>query len=107
MCVLGHFATGATKLSTDLVYTDEQPIRTTNDVDKNEENGMRGEVVDGNADYQNENKFSDQQRLLFNLMNSVPVNQRPAVSAVLRQRQAQRIRSKSMVHHNLTVQKEG
>lgn len=50
------------------------------------------------------------QEILFDrvgLINSIPANQRQAVSAILRQRQAQRIRSKSMVHHNLNLERPG
>ena len=43
----------------------------------------------------------------YGLINSVPANQRPVVSALLQKRQAQRIRSKSVVHHNSDIQKEG
>ena len=55
-------------------------------------------------------KVPQSQEILFDrvgLINSIPANQRQAVSAILRQRQAQRIRSKSMVHHNLNLERPG
>ena len=68
---------------------------------------MKQDVIEGLDEFRNRNQLSDQQHLFPNLINSVPVNQRPAIAAVLRQRKAQRIRSKSMVHQNLTIPKEG
>ena len=86
---------------------EEGTIKTIDGGEQHEDNQMKQDVFDGHDEFHNGNQLSDQQHLLANLINSVPVNQRPAISAVLRQRQAQRIRSKSMVHQNLTIPKEG
>ena len=77
-------------------------------------------MIENRRDYENVNNDNDEnaggvrvpesQEILFDragLINSIPANQRQAVSAILRQRQAQRIRSKSMVHQNLNLEREG
>ena len=64
----------------------------------------------GNEEVRGPAKVPESQEILFDrvgLINSIPANQRQAVSAILRQRQAQRIRSKSMVHHNLNIERPG
>ena len=66
--------------------------------------------TNGNEDVRGPVKVPQSQEILFDrvgLINSIPANQRQAVSAILRQRQAQRIRSKSMVHHNLNLERPG
>ena len=78
------------------------------------------DVINDKNDYENGNdrnkqvagsfKVPESQEILFDrvgLINSIPANQRQAVSAILRQRQAQRIRSKSMVHHNMNLDLPG
>ena len=77
-------------------------------------------MIENRRDYENFNNDNEEnaggvrvpesQEILFDragLINSIPANQRQAVSAILRQRQAQRIRSKSMVHQNLNLEREG
>ena len=77
-------------------------------------------MIENRRDYEKANNENDEnsggvrvpesQEILFDragLINSIPANQRQAVSAILRQRQAQRIRSKSMVHQNLNLEREG
>ena len=77
-------------------------------------------MIENRRDYENVNNDNDEnaggvrvpesQEILLDragLINSIPANQRQAVSAILRQRQAQRIRSKSMVHQNLNLEREG
>ena len=67
-------------------------------------------INDGNEEVPGTIKVPESQEILFDragLINSIPANQRQAVSAILRQRQAQRIRSKSMVHHNLSIERPG
>ena len=64
----------------------------------------------GNEELKGSVQVPQSQEILFDrvgLINSIPANQRQAVSAILRQRQAQRIRSKSMVHHNLNLERPG
>ena len=64
----------------------------------------------GNEELKGPVQVPQSQEILFDrvgLINSIPANQRQAVSAILRQRQAQRIRSKSMVHHNLNLERPG
>ena len=67
-------------------------------------------INDNNEEVSGAIKVPESQEILFDragLINSIPANQRQAVSAILRQRQAQRIRSKSMVHHNLSIERPG
>ena len=93
------------KLSERFLYENVNSITVVDDTDSRQDNDTVNDI-ENNDEFQGRAKATESQ-LLPGLMNSVPVNQRPAVSAILRQRQAQRIRSKSMVHHNVNVQKEG
>ena len=50
--------------------------------------------------FQYQTQVSDQETLYPQLLNSVPLKQRSVVAAMLQQRQAQRIRSKSVIYQN-------
>ena len=93
------------KLSERFLYENVNSINLADEADSREDNGIPKESE--NYDEVQALQNGSETKLLPGLINSVPVNQRQAVSAILRQRQAQRIRSKSMVHHNLNVRKEG
>ena len=57
--------------------------------------------------FQHQTQMSEQDTLYPQLINNVPLRQRPAVSAVLQQRQAQRVRSKSMIHQHPMIESRG
>ena len=57
--------------------------------------------------FQHQAQMSEEDTLYPKLINSVPIKQRPAVSAMLQQRQAQRVRSKSMIHQRPMIEPKG
>ena len=57
--------------------------------------------------FQHQAQMSEEDTLYPKLINSVPIKQRPAVSAMLQQRQAQRVRSKSMIHQHPMIEPKG
>ena len=103
--MLVHYFLTGDKLSENFLYENINSIRVVDDTDACQDNGIAKDK-ENNEDVQGRQKAAELQ-LLPGLINSVPVNQRPAVSAILRQRQAQRIRSKSVVHHDVNIPKEG
>ena len=93
-------------MTDDTLYVNTKNIHTIDEVDTNREK------EDANKDLETIEVQPDVDKpvdsnLFPSLMNSVPLNQRQAVSAILRQRQAHRIRSKSMVHYDMAMKKEG
>ena len=94
------------KMTDDHLYVNTKHIHTIDEVDTNREKEDANDDLGTIEGQQDVDKPADS-NLFPGLMNSVPLNQRQAVSAILRQRQAHRIRSKSMVHYDMTVKKEG
>ena len=93
-------------MTDDTLYVNTKHIHTIDEVDTNREMDDANNDLETIEGQQDVDKPADS-NLFPGLMNSVPFNQRQAVSAILRQRQAHRIRSKSMVHYDMAVKKEG
>ena len=93
-------------MTDDTLYVNTKHIHTIDEVDTNREKDDANDDLETIEGQQDVDKPADS-NIFPSLMNSVPLNQRQAVSAILRQRQAHRIRSKSMIHYDMAVKKEG
>ena len=93
-------------MTDETLYVNTKHIHTIDEVDTNREKDDANDDLEAMEGQQDVDKPADS-NIFPSLMNSVPLNQRQAVSAILRQRQAHRIRSKSMVHYDMAVKKEG
>ena len=93
-------------MTDETLYVNTKHIHTIDEVDTNREKDDGNDDLETIEGQQDVDKPADS-TIFPSLMNSVPLNQRQAVSAILRQRQAHRIRSKSMIHYDMAVKKEG
>ena len=93
-------------MTDDTLYVNAKHVHKIDEVDTNREKEDANNDLETIEVQQDVDKPADS-NLFPGLMNSVPLNQRQAVSAILRQRQAHRIRSKSMVHYDVAVKMEG